>query len=262
MLISVITVTRNSSLYLDEAITSVLGQDYRELEYILVDGGSSDGTVEIIKGHAAADPRIRWISEPDRGISDAFNKGLGRATGEIIGILNSDDRYEPGALAAVASAFRDDPAADVFYGDILRLQGDKPLFRLKPGRVGKNIWREMPLNHPATFVTRRGYAGVGLFDEGLRVAMDYDMVLRLYLAGRRFRYIDGVLARMRYGGESDAGFLQARREVVAVTVRNGYPRLKAYGWFLYGAAKGTVKNLLRRLGLHALIRLHPKFRSC
>jgi glycosyltransferase involved in cell wall biosynthesis len=258
---SIVTVTFNSACYIDECMKSVLGQDYRDLEYILVDGGSTDGTLETIRRHAACDDRIRWISEPDEGISDAFNKGIRLATGEMIGIINSDDRYAAGALRAVAETFSVHPACDVFHGDILRFEGESPLFRLKPAPVDARIWHEMPLNHPATFVTKRAYARVGLFDARLKFAMDYDLVLRLYLAGCRFCYLDRVLADMRYGGVSDARHIAARREVYAVTVQAGYPRWKASAWFLYRVGMTSVKNLLRRLGLLGLIRLHPRFRG-
>src|SRR5690242_20380282 len=98
-------------------MASVLGQDCPDLEYIVVDGGSTDGTLAIIERFAAADPRVSWHSEPDEGISDAFNKGLARATGQVIGIINSDDAYVPGALRLVAEAFRLHPECDVFHGD-------------------------------------------------------------------------------------------------------------------------------------------------
>src|SRR6266567_1250982 len=152
MKLSLITVTFNSERYLAETMESVLSEDYPDLEYILVDGGSTDGTLEIIGAHAEKDTRVRWISEPDEGIADAFNKGLALATGEVIGILNSDDTYAPGALQAVADAMAAHPECDVFHGDMLRFQGDQPLFLLKPSDVERHIWHEMPLNHPATFV--------------------------------------------------------------------------------------------------------------
>ena len=244
-----------------ESIKSVLSQDYGDFEYIIIDGGSTDGTLEIIKNFAAEDDRIRWISEPDDGISDAFNKGLALATGDVVGILNSDDTYSPGALGIVAQAYLSNPGADVFHGEMIRFQDETPLFLLKPGKVGENIWYEMPLNHPATFVTRRAYTLVGGFDVGLQVAMDYELVLRLYRSGYRFQYIDRVLANMRYGGASDERFLAARREVLAVTVAAGYPRWRAVCWFVTKAGMNIVKNLLRKLGLHSLIRLHPKFKK-
>lgn len=261
MKFSIVTVTFNGERYLEETIKSVLSQDYPDFEYLIVDGGSTDGTPDIIRRHAGRDGRISWVSEPDRGISDAFNKGIARARGEVIGILNSDDTYAPGALRAVAEAFAAHPECDVFHGDMLRFQDDTPLFLLKAGRVGENIWHGMPLNHPATFVTRRAYEQVGLFDQDLKVAMDYDLVLRLYLRGCRFHYLERVLANMRYGGRSDDRFLDGLRELYAVTVREGYPRWKARLWFLYRAAMSSTKNILRRLGLHGLIRIHPRFRK-
>lgn len=260
MRFSVITVTYNSRKFLPETILSVLSQDYADFEYIIIDGGSTDGSLEIIKGFAAGDDRILWISEPDKGISDAFNKGLGLATGDLVGIINSDDTYPPWALSCVAQAYQSDSEADVFHGDMIRFQDETPLFLLKPGKVGENIWYEMPVNHPATFVARRAYALVGGFDAGLRVAMDYELALRLYRAGCRFHYIDRVLAHMRYGGASDKRFFAARREVYVVTVAAGYPRWKAAGWFVIKSGLNIAKNLLRKLGLYSLIRLYPRFR--
>jgi glycosyltransferase involved in cell wall biosynthesis len=258
---SIITITRNSEQYLEETIRSVLSQDYVDFEYILIDGCSTDGTLDIIKESAAKDGRVRWHSEPDEGIADAFNKGLTLASGEIVGIINSDDTYAPGALRAVADAFAANPDCDLFHGDMLRFQGDRPLFLLKPSDVERHIWHEMPLNHPATFVTLRAYREIGGFDTSFRVAMDYDLVLRLYRAGRRFCYIDRVLAGMRYGGESDARFRDGLQEVFRATVREGYPRHKAYFWLLAKTAFGHTKNLLRKLGLYSLMRLHPKFHT-
>lgn len=261
MIFSIITVTYNSRTFLAETIQSVLSQDIGDFEYIFIDGGSIDGTLDIIRSFAAADTRIRWISEPDEGISDAFNKGIRMAGGDIIGIINSDDTYAAGTLAAVAAAFDADTACDVVHGDMLRFQGDTPLFCLKPAPVDERVWYDMPVNHPATFVRRRAYDQVGLFDTRLKVAMDYDLVLRLYRAGCRFCYIERVLANMRYGGASDERFLTARREVFTITVAAGYPRWRAGGWFVIKAGMNITKNILRKLGLHGLMRLHPKFRK-
>jgi glycosyltransferase involved in cell wall biosynthesis len=261
MRFSIITVTYNSRAFLVETIQSVLSQGFEDFEYIVIDGGSSDGTKDIIRSFAAADSRIRWISEPDEGISDAFNKGIRMAGGDIIGILNSDDTYTAGALASVAAVFDADPTCDVVHGDMLRFQGDTPLFRLKPAPVDERVWHDMPVNHPATFVCRRAYDQVGLFDTRLKVAMDYDLVLRLYRAGCRFCYIERVLANMRYGGASDERFLAARREVFTITVAAGYSCWRAGGWFFIKAGMNITKNVLRKLGLHGLIRLHPKFRK-
>lgn len=258
-LFTVITVCFNSSAWLDEAMASVLAQSCTDFEYLLIDGGSSDGTLEIIRRFAACDERIRWLSEPDQGISDAFNKGIRMARGEIIGILNSDDLYAPGALAAVAAAAEEDGSCEVIHGDMIRFVADTMLYRLKAAPVDGRIWHDMPLNHPATFVRRSAYGQWGVFDTGLKVAMDYELVLRFYRAGCRFRYLNRVLAHMRYGGVSDDRFMAARREVYAVTVAAGYPRWRAGGWLLVKAGLNVTKNMLKKLGLYGLMRLHPKF---
>jgi glycosyltransferase involved in cell wall biosynthesis len=262
MKISIITVTFNSQSSLGEAIHSVLSQEVDELEYILVDGGSTDATVEIIRTAAAKDARISWVSEPDKGIADAFNKGLGMATGEWIGILNSDDLYAPRALAAVAAAVTHHPEAMVVHGDMLRLDDSgTPLFILKPADLERVIWRQMPLNHPTMFVSRRAYDRVGNFDEGLRIAMDYDLVLRLYKSGARFVALDRVLAHMRYGGASDNRLLLGLKDVWTVSTREGYPKWKATSWLFFRGFIGLLKNLLRRVGLVDLLKLHPRFRG-
>lgn len=261
MRFSIITPTRNCCATLAAAMVSVLNQTGVEFEYLIVDGGSTDGTVEIIRKFADRDSRIRWVSEPDKGIADAFNKGLGMATGEWVGIINSDDCYVPGALTAVAEAIHRHPNADVIHGDMLRLDVDgHPLFVLKPASVERAIWRQMPLNHPATFVARRAYDKVGGFDTGLRIAMDYDLILRLYCAGARFVHLEQVLAQMRYGGASDARFWAGLQESRTVKLRLGYPRWRADLLLLQRWLVEVVKRGLRRCGMSRLLMLHPRFR--
>ena len=261
MTFSIITPTFNSRKFLEETIESVLYQEDADFEYIIVDGGSTDGTLDIIKRHAEKDSRICWLSEPDEGIADAFNKGISIAKGEIVGIINSDDSYLPETLRLVAESAVSHPDCEVFHGDIVRLdQTGKELFVLKPLNVETSVWREMPVNHPATFVRRQAYDKIGGFDVALRYAMDYDMVLRLYNAGCRFCYIEESLAAMRYGGASDASFVKGLLEVFNVSVREGCPRHRALIWFLVKGFTRTVKNLLRTLGLYRIIRLHPRFR--
>lgn len=260
MIFSIITPTMNSAAHLEATITSVLTQQGVEFEYLLIDGGSTDETLAIIKRYAAVDDRIRWISEPDRGISDAFNKGIQLAKGGVIGIINSDDLYEQGALALVSEQFTQHPHCDLVHGDMLRVEGERPLFRMVPGPVGSLIWREMPINHPATFVKAACYRKWGGFDTGLSLTMDYELVLRFYRAGCCFCYLPRLLARMRYGGASDNRFRAVRGELLRVTIASGYPRWKAVWWYIYYLLAGTLKLLLRRTGLHAVMRLHPKFR--
>lgn len=261
MTFSIITPTFNSRKFLEKTIQSVISQEGADFEYIIVDGGSTDGTLDLLKQYAVKDSRIRWFSEPDKGIADAFNKGIARATGDIIGIINSDDSYLPETLRLVAESAKAHPDCDVFHGDIVRCdQAGKELFILKPLNVETSVWREMPVNHPATFVRRRAYDKIGGFDVALRYAMDYDLVLRLHTAGCRFCYIKEPLATMRYGGASDVSFVKGLAEVFNISVREGCPRHRALFWFLVKGFTRTVKNLLRTLGLYRIIRLHPRFR--
>lgn len=240
---------------------SVITQSGNNIEYIIVDGGSKDGTIDLIRDFAAKDMRVRWISEPDEGIADAFNKGLTMATSDWVGILNSDDCYAPDVLQAVIEAIEAHPEADVIHGNMLRLDDDgRPMFVLRPAPIEKAIWHQMPLNHPTVFVARRAYERVGGFDKKLRIAMDYDLMLRLYRSGARFIYLDRVLAHMRYGGASDARLWQGLHEIYRITVAQGYPRWKAAGWFCWRGGLGLLKNLLRQTGLSRLLLLHPRFR--
>lgn len=263
MIFTIITPTYNSAATLPATLASVLTQQGANLEYLIIDGASADGTVEIIKQAASQDSRIHWISEPDQGIADAFNKGLRMAGGDWIGIINSDDVYAPGALAAVADTLSRYPDADVIHGDLLRIdEQGKPLFMFKPADLAKTIWHKMPISHPTTFVKRTAYNRVGEFNRELWIAMDYDMILRLHLAGAKFCYVDRVLAHMRSGGVSDTNLWAGLRELRAVSLAHGYGRLQADCWFLYNGAVGMLKRFLRRWGLHRLLTLHPRFRKC
>lgn len=182
MKISVITVSFNGARLIEKTILSVLGQSYADLEYVIVDGGSCDGTVEIVREYAARDPRVRWVSEPDRGISDAMNKGVAMATGEIVAHLHSDEFYLDGeVLAEVAAAFTRHPGAVWVTGGFH--------FVDEAGRFLKEIgvrryWHRRLVHsniilHPATFVRRSAFLTLGGFDLGLRYCMDYHLWLRL-----------------------------------------------------------------------------------
>ena len=198
--ISIITATLNSGGYLEEAIRSVLAQDYR-IEYIVVDGGSTDSTLDIIRKYESH--IARWISEPDYGISDAFNKGIRMAAGDIISVVSADDYLLPGAVNCVVSALRAHPDADVIYGNSVYVEPfNNRQFIVRPDVGLKTIWRRQPLKHAATFVTRNAYERFGLFDTRYRLAMDYELILRFYVRGAHFVYVDQPLAAFRFGGAS------------------------------------------------------------
>ncbi len=206
--ISVVTVVRNGAPHLARAMDSVLAQTGIELEYLVVDGGSDDGSVEIIRSKAAG--LAWWVSEPDQGISDAFNKGLARATGELVLFLNADDWYEPGALARIAGAWVAAPRPPaVLYGDCL-VHGVAGRRRVQADHLG--LHRDMTLCHPSLAISVAALQRHGGFRTDFRLAMDYELLLRLLLAGESFARVDAALANFTLGGISGRQWRRARRE--------------------------------------------------
>lgn len=199
--ISIITITYNSEKTLEDTIKSVIAQDYENLEYIIIDGGSKDKTLEIVGKYQ--EYISYFVSEPDRGICDAFNKGILAATGDIIGIINSDDLLYPGALSEVARAYHS--GIDIIYGKGKRLFPD--------GRMEDYLPRElsflkygMALVHPSTFVTKSAYMKYGAFDLRYKGCMDRELLLRMKTQGAKFTYVDAYLSIYRMGGFSDNNY--------------------------------------------------------
>lgn len=186
MKISVITICLDAERFLNDAISSVLGQKGIELEYLIVDGGSFDRSLDIIRSWAARDTRLKWSSGRDRGIADAMNRGLERAQGEVVAFLHADDAYpEPTVLHRVASAMDAVPGTSWLTGGIREVDAAGRELRVIPARrySYRRLLRNNTILHPATFVRREAFARVGGFDPALRYAMDYDLWLRLAQAG-------------------------------------------------------------------------------
>ena len=209
MKISIITITYNSAATLPRALESVRSQTYGDIEHIIVDGASTDGTKELIINYQLSiinsqSPKVRWISEPDNGIYNALNKGIAMATGDVIGFLHSDDvLYSPDSIGQIAAAF-ESSGADVVYGDLEYRHGDKVVRRWRSNafRRGDLKYGWMP-PHPTVYVRREVYRQVGPYDEWFRISADYDMILRIFTAGYKTRYIPQVLVAMETGGASN-----------------------------------------------------------
>lgn len=208
--ISIITVSYNQGEFLGEAMESVLGQGYPNLEYIVIDGGSSDGSVETIKAYGE---RIDyWISEPDSGQSEALNKGFQKATGDIIGWLNSDDSYRPGTFHAVAEAFRDPQVQIAMSEQFAYIQSDGIAYGSGTNSFVDHqtlirFWRTggMTINQPCVFFRWELFKNVGgRIDETLDFAMDYDLWLRL-TERASIKTIQGTWANYRFHGGSKSG---------------------------------------------------------
>jgi glycosyltransferase involved in cell wall biosynthesis len=182
MKITIVTITLNAEKFLSRTIESVLSQDYPSLEYLIVDGGSTDNTIEIIKSYASIDGRIKWLTEPDRGISDAMNKGITLASGDVISHLHSDDYFpSTDVLSSVAEVFYKNPLVLWVTGGVYFVDSESRVLReLKVRNYSyRKLVRGNCILHPATFVRRIGYDKVGLFDVSLKYTMDYDLWLRL-----------------------------------------------------------------------------------
>ncbi len=236
MLISIITAVFNRKDVIAHAVQSLYGQCGADLEHIVVDGASSDGTVDVL--HSLTDARMRLVSEPDLGIYDALNKGLARATGEVVGFLHSDDFYADSyVLKSVAEAFAD-PQVDAVYGDldyVAKADTTRVIRRWRSGEysAAKLAHGWMP-PHPTLFLRRSVVEQWGGFDTSFRIAADYDAILR-YLGKGQIRpaYIPRVLVKMRVGGESNRSlgrvWLKTREDYTALT-RNGVGGVGALFW--------------------------------
>lgn len=207
--ISVITITFNSAATLEETILSVTSQDYPDLEYVIIDGGSTDGTLDIIRKYK--DKIQIVVSEPDRGISDAFNKGIARATGEIVGIINSDDILLPGALQKVADSY--DPKVDVYSGHILFWDVDTDeTFPSYPDVAFDTLRLQYNVAHPARFIRKDAYERYGLYREDLRYMMDIELLCRFYKQGASFLLVDSPLAKFRIGGTTNDSIYKKKED--------------------------------------------------
>jgi len=213
-LVSIVTIVFNGEMHIEQTINSVLAQKYSPIEYIIIDGGSTDGTLRKIEKYKN---RIdHFISEPDDGIYHAINKGISLARGDLIGLIHCGDYYEPDAVSDAVDSFLN-TGADVIYGDlkIVEEAGGESVIRVVQGDHN-NLKNRMSIHHPATFVSRKCYMQHGLYDTKYRSAADYDFFLKLFLSNVNFHHVDKVLANFRSGGTSGSNFKLATRENICI----------------------------------------------
>ena len=229
MKVSLITVCFRSAGVIRTALESVLAQKGVDVDYIVVDGGSDDGTVEILKEYESKFAgRMRWISERDEGMYDALNKGVKMAEGDVVGILNADDMLEDeNTLAFVASSF--DQGIDCVYGDIRFVRGESKkttrYYSSGRWRPWMHNWGFMPA-HPSVYVRREVFDRVGGYKLGYDISADFEWMVRLLCRSRvKSRYLPRSIVTMRLGGKSTAGLkamLKLNRENVRANRENGY----------------------------------------
>ncbi len=250
--ISIITPCYNAVQHLRDAIESVRRQDGVRVEHIVVDAASKDGTVVILREY----PHVRWISEPDQGQSDAFNKGLAMARAPLIGWLNADDTYEPGAIAQVVRFFRDHPNAFLVNGHLVRVDAAGNQLEYLPAKSSRfwlrHFWfRWYWLNHPSTFYRKALFDEIGPIDIRLHYAMDYDFYLR---ASQRFEFydIDLLTTRMRVHPDAKTShgwdnFAADVQRTLGKVWKPGHPLFYAYsllGVRMYAAQSHLVESFI------------------
>ena len=208
MKVSIITVTYNSSKTLTDTMEAVLRQSYDNIEYIVVDGASTDGTIDLIHQYEPRfKGRMRWISEPDCGIYDAMNKGIRMATGDIVGILNSDDYFTSDNVIESIVPYFADETLDAIYGDIHFIKDGQPekIIRYYSSKLFRPFWLRfgfMPA-HPSFYCRRRIYNEAGLYKTDYKIAADYEMMVRLFRVHHiKAKYIQMDIVTMRTGGAS------------------------------------------------------------
>ena len=228
--ISIVTPSYNQAGYLEATIDSILGQGYPNLEYIVMDGGSTDGSVDIIKRHERH--LTYWISEKDAGQSDAINRGFARATGDILNWINSDDRLKPGALDAIADHYRRSPGAGAWVGacELVNEKG-KPIKVVVPRGVDDvgtmaNWGREGHFFQPACFISRQAWERYGPLDASLWACFDFDFFLRVR-SGLEFITCDDLLAEatIHRDAKTTANMPRMYAEISLVQIRNGFEAL-------------------------------------
>lgn len=229
MKISIITVVYNNELTIEDAITSVLSQTYEDVEYVIIDGKSSDNTTSIINKYA--EKISVFISEPDKGLYDAMNKGINAASGDIIGILNSDDLYQDEhVLSDVISMFKRDASCDIVYGDLVYVKQDNV------NQVVRR-WKSKPYYprffehgyvppHPALFLKKNVYKEAGSFDLKFKLAADYEFMFRV-MKKFNFRsiYYPRLMVKMRLGGATNkniSNIINGNKEIMKAWQQNGF----------------------------------------
>lgn len=258
-LVSVVTPSFNQGRFIEETMLSVKNQDYSNIEHIVVDGGSTDETIEILE-KCEGTYNLRWISEPDEGHADAVNKGFAMARGEIIGWLNSDDVYfDRSTISAVVRAFQQHPEADIVYGDVAYIWEDGTILRVQcvPGFRYSRLLRGCFLEQPAVFF-RRHVVEAHKLDVRLKVAIDYEYWLRI---GRlyRFYHLPRILAADRNHRDRISVANSDKLGAVSAGLRQEYLGQSSFRRRLEWQLDRVLSGIPRRIkGLTQLIRLARK----
>ncbi len=256
-LLSVVTICLNCGDQLQKTIESVLQWPADQIEYIIIDGGSEDLTIDLLRAH---DSRLEyWVSEPDAGISDAFNKGISLCRGAVIGLLNAGDWYESDTLQVLQEEFSGDAATQpgVLCGRMQFWSGREKAYCTDS--IPALLPKDMTVAHPSCFVKSSVYHRFGGFNPEFRLAMDYELLLRLFTCGVAFARTRSVLTNMQHDGISEQHWQKALHETHRARQQYLPRSFYAGGIYLqYLMARRSIRFCLQSLGLFGLIRFYRK----
>ena len=253
--ISVVTISYNSKDTIEDAITSVITQDYKNKEYIVIDGGSNDGTKDIIQRYA--NDIDFYISEKDNGISDAFNKGISHSTGDLIVLINSDDKLLPNALVKVAEEY--DEKTDIFCCNLILWNaktGDKRILLPSTDFPVMPFFRRPA--HQGAFIKNDLYKRIGTYDTSIRYGMDLDFLMRATRVGAVFKHINQPVAVFRLGGATNESIFKKRKEYLHIIRKNRGTWLQAHIFYGFLVFTQTIKKLLRLTGIDWIRKIRYK----
>lgn len=241
-LVSIITVCFNSEKTIRNTIESVLNQTYSNIEYIIIDGKSTDNTINIIKEYETKfnklNKKLLFKSEKDNGIYDAMNKGIKISNGEIVGIINSDDNYELDAVEAIIENYNIDNSYDIIHG-LLKYYNNDQLYMIRG--CSEKVLKKHMIEHPACFIKKSIYEKIGYYDCNYKYAADYDLLLKLEKCGYKFKLINKIIASFYDGGAGDC--IQSRIE--ALNIKKKYNCINQYKYLIL-KFKLKLDNLLNK----------------
>jgi glycosyltransferase involved in cell wall biosynthesis len=240
-LVSIITISLNSEKTIRRTIEGVLAQTYPHIEHIIVDGGSTDGTLAVIEEYREKMALV--ISEKDNGISDAMNKGLKKSSGQIVQFLHSDNYMPPQTVAEAVEKLKQHDEYAFVFGDILKEKSDgrhKTFFKGDPEYTKKIAYTMPRINHPSIFARRDLFEDFGLFQDRWKVAMDYDWLLKVHRGGKQGLYTESILITTTFGGISERQMMDAFRECREISIELGTDKFTAWGYYLARCVKHII----------------------
>jgi len=216
--ISIVTPSFNSVETIEQTILSVLGQGYNNIEYLVIDGDSNDGTIELLKKYK--NDIDYCVSEKDNGIYHAMNKGIAAASGDFIGIINADDCYEEGAIFKVANLIKSSSSIEAVYANSKYLIPNRPPIIIQ-GRnpLKRDDFFNMPMAHTTVFIKKKCFDLYGGFDESFKASGDFDLLFRFFDSGVQFTYLDTVLTEIKFGGLTSTSFISNQENKLVIKKR-------------------------------------------